>query len=468
VPKRLTSLISRRAVVALISALFALISCASMRGFTVDDALISVRYARHVAQGLGYVFNAFGVPTDGVTPLPWTFVLVPFATGSATTTLRFAKWIGSVAWVLASAALGADLAARSTSDRRTTLLVVWALLVLGLAFEVGAWAASGMETGLVTALATLAVVRRARPRQAAVLAGVVAAFRPELLVWAVFISAGFSRLGEKRSVRETILSALTASVPFFACVAVRVVAFGRAAPLSIEAKPSDLAHGAAYVFAALLVTLTPFLVLSPRALWKTRGAAGVIVGAFVAHTLVVAAVGGDWMPYARLFVPIVPSLLVAFVELLPNVHVAWSVLRLAAATLFGVVMAVRAAPSGRGVGDDRLALIERARPALLGVRVVAALDIGWLSAATDARIIDLAGLTDPTIAFLPGGHTSKRVSPSMLLERSVDCVLVYSDVRAVESRLLASPLFDSHYVRTTTLPLGQRGAFYAVYMRRDL
>src|SRR6185503_7507383 len=39
-----------------------------LRGFTVDDALIPARYAAHLAQGLGYRFNAQGPSTDGVTP----------------------------------------------------------------------------------------------------------------------------------------------------------------------------------------------------------------------------------------------------------------------------------------------------------------------------------------------------------------------------------------------------------------
>ena len=35
-----------------------------MWGFTVDDALISVRYARHVAAGLGWRFDASGPSTE--------------------------------------------------------------------------------------------------------------------------------------------------------------------------------------------------------------------------------------------------------------------------------------------------------------------------------------------------------------------------------------------------------------------
>jgi hypothetical protein len=36
-----------------------------MWGFTVDDALISVRYARHVAAGVGWRFDAAGRPRMG-------------------------------------------------------------------------------------------------------------------------------------------------------------------------------------------------------------------------------------------------------------------------------------------------------------------------------------------------------------------------------------------------------------------
>ena len=127
---------------------------------------------------------------------------------------------------------------------------------------------------------------------------------------------------------------------------------------------------------------------------------------------------------------------------------------------------------------DRRALVQRARPALASAEVVATLDIGWVSAATDARIVDLAGLTDPEIAALPGGHTSKRVAPSVLLDRGTDVVLVYTTVggeqlgavplqgmRVVEARLVGSELFERRFVPQAFLPLGRRGAGYVVYRR---
>jgi hypothetical protein len=174
------------------------------------------------------------------------------------------------------------------------------------------------------------------------------------------------------------------------------------------------------------------------------------------------------MPYARLLVPVAPSLAIAFValSLAPGARPVWSAARLAAALVLGVLLALRAAPAGRSVQHDRADLIVRARPVLADARVVAALDIGWVSAATDARIVDLAGLTDPSIALLPGGHTSKRVDSSMLLDRSVDTVLVYSEMRVVEARLVGSELFTRRFVSAEMLPLGSRGAFYVVYRAR--
>ena len=59
-------------------------------------------------------------------------------------------------------------------------------------------------------------------------------------------------------------------------------------------------------------------------------------------------------------------------------------------------------------------------PVLAPARVVAALDVGWVGAISDAHIVDLAGITDPSVASLPGGHTSKRIPPSFLRARRVD------------------------------------------------
>ena len=115
---------------------------------------------------------------------------------------------------------------------------------------------------------------------------------------------------------------------------------------------------------------------------------------------------------------------------------------------------VRAAPAGRHVHEARKELIARAVPSLAGANVVAALDIGWVGASTGARIVDLAGLTDPSIAVLPGGHTSKAVDLAMLLDRDVDTVVLYGEPRIVEERLLRSAYFAEKFERYETIAFG--------------
>ena len=464
---------------AALGAACALVPALAMWGFTVDDALIPVRYAHNLATGAGYRFDAHGASTDGVTPLPWAVLLAPLSGGDALAALVRAKVLGVVAWTGAAALLGARVGGM-VRGRGQALLCAAALVVMGLAFPLGAWAASGMETAVAMGLATLAATRVGRGRWgvAAGIAGVVAAFRPEMVVWAMVIGAGSESGSQSESGRgrRALIGAMVAIGPFLACAVVRMVVFGRPAPLAVLAKPSDLAHGAIYVGAAALVVLTPLLVIAPVALVRGHGyghgreaamrVARVLVGAFVAHALAVMAAGGDWMPYARLMVPAAPSLVIAFVAIASCSRAALNGARLAAALVLGVLLALRAAPAGRGVQADRADLIARARPVLADAHVVAALDIGWVGASTDASIVDLAGLTDPTIALLPGGHTSKRVDTAMLLDRGVDTVVVYSDLRVVEARIVRSELFASRFEPAATLPLGARGAFYTVYRRR--
>lgn len=449
---------------AILGVLSALVPALWMWGFTVDDALISLRYAQHLAAGAGYRFNALGPSTDGVTPLPWPLLVAPVVTGvDLMAALCRVKVAVIVAWAVASGVLGYTLYLRAGEKRHRAVI---ALVVVGLAFPIGAWAASGMETGVATALATLAAVAFDRPWRAACLAGLATALRPELLPWAmtVAIGAALARPNAAKA-RDAAFSAGIAALPFAICAVVRVVAFGRPAPLATLAKPSDLDHGLAYAGAAAIMMLLPLLVFAPLALRRTSLMAKTLVVAFLVHVVVVIAVGGDWMPYARLMVPVAPSLALVFVEL--RAHALSSALRVLVAVALGAVLLVRTAPAGRHVFEDRRELALRARPVLANARVVAALDVGWVGAVTDATVVDLAGLTDPAIAILAGGHTSKAVDTGMLLDRNVDTIVIYGEPRVVERRLMAAALFHERFALAATLPLGDRGQFYRVYQRLE-
>ncbi len=462
-------------LIAAFAVLAALLPALWMWGFTVDDALISVRYARHLAAGAGYRFNLGAPSTDGVTPLPWPLILAPLSGVDALSVLMRAKCMGLLGWAVAAFAWGLGVA-RAPAHMAVKVI---ALLALALCIPVAAHAVSGMETGLATALATLAAVSRGRPRGAAILAGLAASLRPEMAPWALAIAAGFAWAQREPPLRVAACLAL-ALLPFLVCVAVRQVCFGHPAPLALLAKPSDLAHGFSYAGAAALATLAPILALSPLALARAPGPARVLALAGALHMAVLVAVGGDWMPYARLAAPVAPSLFLAFVLAAPHAHRAATLARTAGALGLGVYLLVKASPAGRHVMDDRARLVASARPLLQGVTAVAALDVGWPTAATDTTIVDLAGLTDPTIAALSGGHTSKHVGPLFLLERAPQILLFRTQsgadadhlgawrdatyAYAVEARLVASDLIADRYEPIAFLPLGPGG--YVVLKKR--
>ncbi len=441
----------------------AALAAVALWGFTVDDALISVQYARHVVDGVGWRFDPGGPATDGVTPLPWPVVLAPLAKGSALEVLLRARVLGAVLWVAAAAALGHRIA--QTSAPRWAKL--GGALVLGLSVPAAAHAVSGMETALVLFLATLAATTD-RDRAAALFAGAAAAFRPEMVPWALAYVA--LRPAANGRARATCV-ALAAALPL-AVVAVRLACFGHAAPLAIHAKPADLGQGFAYAIAAVMSSATLWFGVSIVGI-RSGGRSRALVVAYVVHALAVAAAGGDWMPLARLVAPVAPGILLAFALAAADVP-RWSVaLRGVLFATFGWVPLL-VGFTARRVYADRRDLVERASPAIASCNYIAAADVGWVSAAAppSARVLDLGGLTDPEIAYLPGSHTSKRVDASMLLDRKVDCVLLYADAAAgslpdpdrwreapfahvVDARLARSELFADRYAATVFLSLGR-------------
>ena len=93
-------------------------------------------------------------------------------------------------------------------------------------------------------------------------------------------------------------------------------------------------------------------------------------------------------------------------------------------------------------------------------------------------VVDLAGLTDPVIAQLPGGHTSKRVTPALLDAHGVDTLVflrrrgatsVDEDggpyERGVEARLAEEEWVRQTFERTGTLTSGPLE--YVIFTRRN-
>lgn len=457
----------RTAILALAGMMAALIPALGMFGFTVDDALITARYAAHLAAGVGYRFNAAGPVTDGVTPLGFPFLLAPFAREGPLSALAAAKVLGLLAWTLASGvlAIAIDRGPLSIPSHRPAARRGWsALLLIAASVALAAWSVAGMETGLVTALAALAV---ALPELGllsggALCAGLSAALRPELFPWALVVAAAPSPRGG----RTTPMRVALAVVPFLIVVAVRVTTFGRAAPLSVFAKPSTPGLGAEYALACFLLA-GPVVLLAPFAWARLGGWARGLLIAVLVHFTAVAFAGGDWMPASRLIVPVLPTVVLGAAHLAVLAS-SWSTaLRTAIAVGLQLFQASRVVPAGTTVGVHRRRVLEELRAPLVGAKVIAALDIGWLGATTDATLVDLAGLTDPAIAVLPGGHTSKAIPAGLIDARGVDAIVLLIK----EGESLVVPWTDTYFARVVELRIAGMpgiGEAFVVAAKSDL
>ncbi len=416
----------------LLGVVAAALPMAALWGFTVDDALVSARVAAHLAAGAGYRFNAAGPAVDAVTPLGWAVVLAPLARGGPLQALLGAQCLGAASWIAAAWWLGMRIG--ELGSKRWRFLP---LLVLATNAPIAAWAVAGMETGVVTALCTVALSGR---WWGALGVGVAAAWRPEMVPYAVVLAAGLARAaGRSRGVVS--LHGALAVLPAIVTGAVRAVVFGSVAPLAVLAKPSDLSHGAFYVAAALIWTGIPVLVIAPWTFRRLPKCHLVILAAFVAHCLALVLAGGDWMSMFRLVAPVLPALLLTAAALAELGSVRATLVRFLLGSAVSVVLLVDLGPGARSVSSNRRALIRSAAKELRGAERVAAVDVGWVGAATTASVVDLSGITDPTVAILPGGHTSKRIPADFLRRRQVDHVVLLMP----SGSALQTPWYDSAF-----------------------
>lgn len=396
-------------------------------GFMVDDALISARYAHHLATGVGYRFNAGGPVTDGVTPLGWAHLLAPLAGDSVWRAYRAAKWLGAFAWLAGLATLGMALATLGGARRRYA-----ALLLVATSVPLGAWAAAGMETGCVLGLSAGAVALRqlGRARGAAALLGLVAAWRPETVPFVFVLVVAQRASGQERAIG---LGMALGPAAFVALA--RLVSFGRVVPLAAWAKTPVPILGMRYAVAAFIV-LGAGAVLWPR---LPRWGRGLQVAVLV-HFCAVALAGGDWMPLGRLGVVVMPAVVLVVAERLSQPG-RWRWLPLALVLVAPAYTAVRMGPRSASVEGKRAEVVAAARPVLAEAKVVATLDIGWVGAAHEGTVVDLAGVTDPTVAVLRGGHTSKEIPRSMIGGREVDTIVLLAAGETAE------PWFDTRWSR---------------------
>lgn len=393
--------------------------------FTVDDAFIAVRYAQRLAAGLGYTFSD-GPPTDGVTGPLW---LVPLWLSARVDLdpLAAGKALGAIAAALAVARVVARVRARSGGRVAAWITLLMCLTSLPLI----SWSVGGLETGLATlAITELALaVTAARPScvRAALCISMLPWLRPELAPVALYLLGVLSLRVGRASAYVWAAGALSAAL----LCTFRVSLFGHVLPMSAAAKPPVFAHGLAYALRALLRVehaIALLLVVLGRP-FQRRVERVLLLGLGV-HALAVVLAGGDWMPGFRLFAPLSPwagwlvgsAFASAFLRrprlALPLLL---ALLGLRATLLVGELQAAREA------GARREAITPLFRERLRDVSgPIAALDIGLLGYVSEAPFLDLGGLTQPEVAYAPGGHLDKRIDSAWLRDKSPALLVLHS------------------------------------------
>ncbi|MGB0332318.1 MAG: hypothetical protein ACPGPE_10935, partial [Planctomycetota bacterium] len=305
--------------------------------FLVDDAFISLRFARNWIELGTPVFNAFelgpgGQPVEGFSNLLWTALLAVLYWAGA----PFPELLGPLQLALAMGVLIVQLRFVTTELRlgRAGEFASVALLATSAPFV--AWTSGGMETTLFTLLLTsyLVGLLRWELRRPGDLAGLaltaaaVCAVRVEGVLWvlgaaATAITAELMLSGEglgalRRHRQRLLWIAVAAGAAVAAQLLWRQATFGEWLPNTVAAKTGGgagvMGRGLRQVATWALVGLTPIaaLAMTLPALRHPSGRARVAAGAsllsalgFVAYN---ALVGGDWMPFFRFLAPCTPAL----------------------------------------------------------------------------------------------------------------------------------------------------------------
>ncbi|UJR81021.1 hypothetical protein [Sandaracinus amylolyticus] len=476
---------ARAAPPALAAALVLAIGCAAF-DYTVDDAYVLARYARRLARGLGWTMID-GPPTDGVTgPL----AIVP---GVVAELVGLDPLIASKIVGLACGALAAALACRAASRHALGGPSAWLVaLIAGSGATLGIWSVAGLETGMAALAATiacLAAIARPAPR-GAILGVAIAALawlRPETAV----LSTALIATCAARDRREAKIALSIAALGALSLVAFRVALFGSAIPLAWDAKPGELSRGIGYVARGLVIVtgLGGGALLAFRAARRARTLRFLAL-ALSAHVIAVAIAGGDWMPGFRLFAPIVPAyaLLAGIggaraIALTRGLRRRIAIVAVVLAIVAPAVDALVQIPRAREIGETRARIgapLAHELAALAGDAPVALVDVGYLPWAGGFDVVDLGGITDPTIGRRPGAHLDKQVEPELLAARGASVIVLRSFVapridrdasvtglagEPVERRLAASAWLRENFRVDRVIPWNG-SYFYVVLVRR--
>ncbi len=454
-------------------------------GDMADDAMISARYARNLAQGHGLRYNlapADSSPVEGYSNFLWVLVI------SGGSYLQILPRLVT-AYTGGFFALACCLALFFFVRRITGSL--WkgtaSLLILASSLPFMLWAVQGLETVMFAAFATAAVAsyRHGRPGPVPYIFALLACLtRPDGAIVAAAVLSGHV-FSPERDYRRLVRSAgLFFLLPFLVYTGFRFFYFGSLLPNVFYAKTGlgagGLLAGFSYIggFSAEHWPVALFFVTGVIGLLRSKEFLLHCLPALLVcalYVLFIVAVGGDFMPDYRFVMHVLPLVVGVGViggsaledEIKKRGRVIVAVLAIVA--LSWNLLLIRHYSSEESFRKDwhekQAVWYGMASSWLLRHTktsdTIACGDIGYIGYVTGAdRILDTNGLVDPYLASLPGA-AGLSSDPHYVLDLKPDYIVVmvhYFENNAVighsafDRAVLETRRFQKEYENAVEVP----------------
>ncbi len=464
-------------------ALLALVHAASFLGAGPhDDDFIVYRYARNLVEGRGLVFQP-GERVEGYSAPLWV-LLEAGAIALRLDPVVASLVCGVLATFVAAWAIGDAWCARFPEDRWPVPAL---LLALTPAF---AWhAVVGLGTTLLAAL--LALWLRAYEREArtgrtshasALWLALACLLRQECVLLAI---PWLLALRGKRRTRAALLPLV--ALGGWTCF--RLVYYGRWLPISYSVKKLpfavDLSYGLDYLARSTLECGIGLYLVLALFLLRGRSQARTLTLGLLAHAAYVVYVGGDYLPLARFFVPVLP--LLAFAAALAARPLCAGARETERTVLIGALLVLqwtqRERPQLFGEEHffvDRWAALGRHFGKVLpGDARVAISPIGAFGYESRLPLVDILGLSNdrvwrapPDLSIAMKGH--HRYDATWVLEQEPAAIVLFNgvfqpetqrwEVNPWERTLYEHPRFRAEYQAALTQIEGSDPLLF--YLRR--
>jgi len=434
--------------------------------FTQDDAYISYRYVKNFINGHGLVFNP-GERVEGYTNFLWIIILSIFA--------RLGLDMIIVSKILGVAAGAVTLfliyqISLNFFRKKEWFFSLFAPLLLASNSAFAYWSISGLETAFFIMTVLLSVYFYFSNERLMIISSALSTLvRPEgVLVFGILILHKF--FFKKDKLKNCLFSMLGFILLLLPYLIFKIFYYGNLLPNPFYAKTGFsieyVKTGLAYFWLFLKhYGLWGSLYLIPLVFYKDLEAKGKLALLMVyIYTLYIIIIGGDVLKVHRFFLPVLPFLYALFSFALMKLSL---VLKKQVIPIFVVIafsfltfllprnwiMSVRTAEIGLCAKMSKYA--EGLRQSFGTDFTLAMSTIGAISYLTDAKVIDMLGLTDPYIAKhpekIPGIFSTwkeKKFNTQYLLSRDPDVIMFSTGIKPsapAERALFLSSQFRENY-----------------------